>query len=98
MDKPLFSKLSREVGLVLISSSLFLAGCNRHQDEDKKDDDEGPGQPAPAGWHGGGGHGGYYPFMGRTGAGLSGGTGSVSTAGSARGGFGATGHAVSAGG
>jgi hypothetical protein len=102
MTQPLFNKLSKEIGLVLISSSLFLAGCRRISDEEQKDENGNPVQPAAGGWHGGGGHwGGYYPFIGRTGAGLSGtssGAPAASTSSSVRGGFGATGHAVSAGG
>jgi hypothetical protein len=95
MATPRLHKLSKEVGLVLISSSLFLAGCRRHLDDDKKDDDATAGQQTSSGWHGGGGHGVYTPFMGRGDAGVS---RAGPAAGSARGGFGATGHAASAGG
>ena len=106
MTQPLFNKLSKEIGLVLISSSLFLAGCRKIPDEEQKDENGNPIQPAAGGMHSGGGHwGGYYPYVGRTGAGMSGtspsapaASPSASPSGSVRGGFGATGHAVSAGG
>jgi hypothetical protein len=102
MTQPLFNKLSKEIGLVLISSSLILAGCRRVPDEVQLDENGNPIQPAASGWHSGGGHwGGYYPFIGRTGAGMSGAPSAAraaSPSGSVRGGFGATGHAVSAGG
>ena len=87
--KPLrFKKLTREIGLVLISSSLILDGCSRHHDLEKKDEQTGTAQPAPGRWYSGGGHGGYVPVPS---AGRSAASGSV------RGGFGATGHAAAAG-
>jgi hypothetical protein len=82
------NKLTREVGLVLISSSLILGGCSRHEDEEKKEEQKGPAQPARGRWYSGGGHGGYVPMRS---AGRSVAPGSV------RGGFGATGHAAAAG-
>ncbi len=94
MAKTIINRLSKEVGLVLISSSLFLAGCRRPQDKDRKDDANCPGQSS--GWHGSGGHWGTYPYMGRSGAGIGGAASGVA-AGSARGGFGATGHAAGVG-
>jgi hypothetical protein len=83
-----FNKLTKEVGLLLISSSLILGGCSRAEDEKKKDEQKGPAQPAPGRGHFGGGHGGYVPVR----------IGGRSVApGSVRGGFGATGHAAAAG-
>jgi hypothetical protein len=87
MEPLRFNKLTREVGLVLISSSLILDGCSSHHDEEKKDE-QGTAQPAPTGWHSGGGHGGYVPVPS---------AGRSAASGSARGGFGATGHAATAG-
>jgi hypothetical protein len=102
MEPLRFNKLTREVGLVLISSSLILAGCSSHDDQEKKDELIGPAQTAPAGWHSGGGHGGYVPvpFAGRSAgmtSGASQGGSAAPASGSARGGFGATGHAATAG-
>jgi hypothetical protein len=102
MEPPRFNKLTREVGLVLISSSLILGGCYSHRDEEKEDGQAGPaGPPAASGGHSYGGHGGYVPvrIAGRS-AVTSGGSqrgGSAQTSGSVRGGFGATGHAATAG-
>ena len=102
MEPLRFNKLTREVGLVLISSSLILSGCSSPEDEEEKDEQTGPAQQAPAGWHSGGGHGGYVPvpIAGRGVAvtsGASQGGSSAPASGSARGGFGATGHAATAG-
>lgn len=102
MEPLRFNKLTREVGLVLISSSLTLGGCSSHHDEEKKDEQIGATQQAPAGWHSGGGHGVYIPvpIAGRGVAvtsGASQGGSSAPAPGSVRGGFGATGHAATAG-
>jgi hypothetical protein len=83
-----FNKLTREVALALISSSLILDGCSSHHDEEKKEEQTGTAQPAPGRWYSGGGHAGYVPVPS---AGRSAASGSV------RGGFGATGHAAAAG-
>jgi hypothetical protein len=97
--KPLrFNKLTQKIGLVLISSTLILSGCSRPGEEEKKDDRVAPGQPAGGG-HAGVGHGGYVP-IGRTavvtGGGGQGGPAAPAVS-SARGGFGATGHAATGG-
>jgi hypothetical protein len=90
-------RLTRDIGLVLISSSLILSGCRVRPDDEekKKKDDQDPAQ-AVTSHHSGGGHGIFFP-IGR-GVGVSGvGRGGVATsAGSVRGGFGATGHGVAA--
>jgi hypothetical protein len=99
MESLRFNKLTKEVGLVLISSSLILSGCTGHQEKKKKDDEDDPAQPAPTRWHGGGGHGGFAPIIGRSGSGATRpGSSPAAGSGSVRGGFGATGHATSAGG
>jgi hypothetical protein len=102
MYPPRFNKLTREVGLVLISSSLILGGCHSHRDEEEKDKQAGPaGQPAFSGGHSYGGHGGYVPvrIAGRSAVTSSGSqrVGSAPASGSVRGGFGTTGHAATAG-
>ncbi len=96
------NKLTREVGLVLISSALILGGCYSHPDEAEKDEQAGTAwQPAASGGHSYGGHGGYVPvpIIGRS-AVTSWGSqvgSSAHASGSVRGGFGATGHAATAG-
>src|SRR5262245_43527251 len=106
--KPLrFNRLSKNVGLVLISSSLILGGCARHPECDPPPE----GQPVPeqarpdcrggAGGHGG--HGGHIQPGSRTVivthgvGGVGGATSRATSAGSSRGGFGATGHATADG-
>jgi hypothetical protein len=96
MDPSRIGRLTREIGLVLISSSLILCGCIADPEEEKKDD-QNPAN-ATAGHHYGGGRGVFIP-MGRS-FGATSGTrsgGSAPAAGSARGGFGATGHSAAAG-
>jgi hypothetical protein len=87
--------LTKDIGLVLISSSLILSGCwvRPDDEEKKKKDDQDPAQPVAShhyighgyrwafGWNGGGGAIGARP-------------GIASPAGSLRGGFGAIGHAA----
>ncbi len=69
-------KSSKTITLVLIGSTLLLAGCNR--------DDEENNQTTAAGGRG------VY-ISPRVGSGFGGGTSRVGTAPSARGGFGSTG-------
>jgi hypothetical protein len=96
MDTPFSNKLTKKIALVLISSSLLISGCRRPPDDEDQDDQQ--AQAHSSGWHGGG-HGVFVPAMGRTGASQSGtSTGSASVSSSARGGFGATGHAAAPGG
>jgi hypothetical protein len=102
MEPLRFNKLTREIGLVLISSSLILGGCSRPPDEEKKDEQTGPAQQTPTGGYSGGSHGGHVPvpIAGRgvavTSGASQGGTSAPASA-SVRGGFGATGHAATAG-
>jgi hypothetical protein len=93
-------RLTRDIGLVLISSSLILCGCTVRPDDDekKKKDDQDPAQ-ATTGHRSGVSRGFYFGTIGR-GVGTNGagrGGGSTSSVGSVRGGFGATGHGVAAG-
>jgi hypothetical protein len=95
-----FDRLTREIGLVLISSSLVLGGCSHPCDNRPPDGQAVPGQPRAdcRGGHGGG-HVGHVPAGGHgvvvvPGAG---GGARAPAAGSGRGGFGATGHATAGG-
>ena len=100
--KPLrLDRLTREIGLVLISSSLVLGGCSHPCDDRPPGDQAVPDQPRAdcRGGRAGGGHGGHVPVGGRpiiVTPGAGGGT-RTPAAGSARGGFGATGHATAGG-
>ncbi len=94
------NKSSREIGLVLVSSTLILVGCGRDSD----DEDEEPTAPAAGGTSpvvrpiGGVGRG-FFPMSGPIGTTGRGGQagGSSAETGSARGGFGTAGHAAGAG-
>jgi len=102
MEPLRINKLTREVGLVLISSALILAGCYSHPEEAEQDGQAGTAwRPAGSGGYPYGGHGGYVPvpIAGRSAVTSrpSQGGSSAHASGSVRGGFGATGHAVSAG-
>jgi hypothetical protein len=102
MKPPRLDKLTKNVGLVLISSSLILGGCDHRCDDRPPGQQAVPGQP-PADCHGGGGvrHGGHGYVVGHGVIVMhsTGGGGAPAPAvGSARGGFGATGHAMSGGG
>lgn len=91
--------LTRDLGLVLISSSLVLGGCDGPSADDEKDEQ--------AGASGGATGVGARPFIGRgggffgpvmgSGRGGQGGVAAPASA-SARGGFGGTGQAAAAGG
>ena len=100
--KPLrLDKLTKNVGLVLISSSLILGGCEHRCDDRPPEQQAVPGQPPPDCRGGGGvrhvGHGyGGHGFIVTHSTG--GGGARAPAVGSARGGFGATGHAMSGGG
>ncbi len=102
MEPLRINTLTRELGVVLISSSLILAGCYGQPDDAEQDGQAGTAwQPVGSGGHWYGGHGGYYPvpIAGRsavTSRPTQGGT-AAHISGSVRGGFGATGHAVTAG-
>jgi hypothetical protein len=95
-----FDKMTKKIGLVLISSSLILGGCSAPCEDAPKDEQAPPGQ-RPPGCHGGrGGHGHAVPMGGHPViVPLAGGAAAraAPAAGSARGGFGATGHAAGAG-
>ena len=107
-DRPV-NRLTKQISLVLISSSLILHGC--YEPEKKEDDPENP-QPAPAGagagtsnaahhHHPGGwffgwpSRGSYGSSVGSSRSGSSGFHGSSISGGSSRGGFGASAHGVS---
>jgi hypothetical protein len=109
------NRLTKEIGLVLISSSLVLHGCSRPEEPDLVQNPNPQNRPSGTSsntwhshpshvpfYHGGyyGSSGGYRPgsSMGSSGiAGSAAGASSVSShaGGSARGGFGATGHGAS---
>ncbi len=98
--KPLrFDRLTREIGLVLISSSLVLGGCSRPC-EDRPPEQQGvPDRPRPDCRGGrGGGHGGHVPVGGHGVVVMPGtGGGAAHQPPARRGGFGATGHATAGG-
>jgi hypothetical protein len=97
------NRLTKKIGLVLISSSLVLSGCARHEDEIAERDDGrwGKDSAAPSGSHAGSSfpyHNSYIPGFHQFSSSRPG-TNSFSShaggsySGSSRGGFGGSAHA-----
>ena len=87
------NRLTKQISLVLISSSLILHGCQQPPDKDERKDGNAPASyGAGYSYHGGGYH--FFPFFHSGGvSSVSGGrTGAISS--SARGGFGSSAHGV----
>ncbi len=91
------NRLTKQIQLVLISSSLVLAGCAKDCEEEKQDQTPQQTTGSSSGSHGG--HTGFhhYPVFihgpaARPGTGGAGGHSSIG--GSTRGGFGASAHGV----
>lgn len=79
------NRLTKQISLVLISSSLVLAGCRQQPPPGKEKEKDNP-------TGGSGFHGGYHPSVG---GGSRSGTSSSGVTGSSRGGFGSSSAGVS---
>jgi hypothetical protein len=91
------NRFTKQISLVLISSSLILHGCEEQPEKDQKKDGNSPASSSGSShaYHGVGSH--YVPVFHSTGSGISSmsGRSSGSISSSSRGGFGSTAHGVS---